>query len=74
MYFFTDIFYTYANEATRKSGTVFTVEETKKLIDYEHNLGDWMLYQHFNKTFWKKVDSQEMFNEEVNSYDNIIKL
>ncbi|XP_067939520.1 galactose-3-O-sulfotransferase 3-like [Watersipora subatra] len=60
-----DIFYTYANEAVKKSGTVLTSDEKRKLLDKDHNLGDWLLYQHFNKSFWEKISKQEEFHEEV---------
>lgn len=61
----TDIFYTYANEATRRSGTVFTEDEKATLLDKHHNLGDMMLYEHFNKTFWEKIELQPEFFDEV---------
>ena len=63
-----DIFYTKANEAVNKSRTVFTSDEEGRLYNAEHNLGDWLLYQHFNRTFWNKIDKQPDFHEEVLLY------
>jgi len=63
--FSSDIFYAYANEATRKSGVVFSAEEQAKLIDRDHNYGDYLLYQHFNKTFWEKMRKHPDLDEEV---------
>ena len=62
---FSDIFYTYANEATHRSNTVFTDDEIAKLLDKKHNLGDFMLYDHFNQTFWRKVEQEPEFFDEV---------
>ena len=61
----TDIFYEYANEEKHESGVVLTEKEKKTLIDSKHNLGDWLLYQHFNQSFWQKVNSESEFFEEV---------
>ena len=66
----TDIFYDHANKSKHKSGVVLTEKETTTLIDSKHNLGDWLLYQHFNKSFWQKVNSEPEFFEEVRREKN----
>ncbi|KAF6036098.1 GAL3ST1 [Bugula neritina] len=67
----TDIFYSYANEATKKSGTVLSPDDINKLLNIKHNLGDWMLYQHFNKSFWEKVSTQPEFFDEVKVFKQL---
>ena len=69
-YFYVDIFYTYANEAKVKSGTVLSPDEVEKLLDSDHNLGDWLLYQHFNKSFWERVENETEFHDEVTKANN----
>ena len=42
-----------------------TDEQRHKLFGPKRNRGDWLLYQHFNKTFWKKVSKEKLFYKEV---------
>ena len=60
-----DIFYAYANEGKTKSGIVLNERQKAKFLDINHNKGDWLLYQHFNRTLWQKISEQTDFYEEV---------
>ena len=60
-----DIFYATRNKGNYLSPINLSEEEKSKLLDSAHNRGDWLLYQHFNKTLWNKISQSVEFDEEV---------
>lgn len=68
---FVDIFFGFVNEAYKRSGVKFDEDEKTKLLSESHNRGDWLLYQHFNRTLWMKIAQQPDFYEEVRLVDSL---
>ena len=64
--FLVDVFFGFVNEAYKRSGVKLFEAEKRKLLSASHNRADWLLYQHFNKTLWKKIAQEPDFYEEVN--------
>ena len=65
---YTDIFYKTQNRSKKKKSRVdLSDEATKRLLSSELNLGDLLLYESVNSTWWqqKEVNSED-FWEEVN--------
>ena len=44
---------------------VLNESQKEKFLDLQHNRADWLLYQHFNKTLWRKIAAEKDFYEEV---------
>jgi len=66
-----DIFFGFVNEAYKRSGVKFDEDEKTKLLSESHNRGDWLLYQHFNRTLWMKIAQQPDFYEELDVFKQL---
>lgn len=65
------MFFRAANVQAHKKKRELSEEAEKKLLSAEVNLGDLLLYESLNKTWWQQAEvRQDDFWEEVSSIKN----